>query len=309
MSTSIDKNFIKVAASVVEVTGDTPQAPPQPPLDVSANIQVKAEELIPSFSKNLKIEETPTVVFVDTPTGIEELVQALDNLPVDPPSLYLDLEGIHLCRDGTISLMQIFILPLGQTYVVDIHTLKKRAFSTPGPPGSRLTLRSVLESYSIPKVFHDVRNDSDALFAHYQIRLGGVQDLQLMELAARKGGQRRLVNGLGRCIEHDAPMKDRERREWKSTKNAGLKLFAPEHGGSYAVFDKRPLADEIMNYCVQDVCFLPLLWEKYRDAMTPQWFERVKNESQSRVAHSQSASYVPSGRHKALGPKGWLHIV
>jgi exonuclease 3'-5' domain-containing protein 1 len=38
-----------------------------------------------------------------------------------------------------------------------------------------------------PKVVFDIRNDLDALFSYHQISVGGIKDLQLMELANRRG--------------------------------------------------------------------------------------------------------------------------
>jgi len=56
-------------------------------------------------------------------------------------------------------------VPAKHVYIIDVHVLKKKAFETPSATG--LTLKAVLESDSVPKVFFDVRRDSDALFAHY----------------------------------------------------------------------------------------------------------------------------------------------
>jgi exonuclease 3'-5' domain-containing protein 1 len=46
--------------------------------------------------------------------------------------------------------------------LIDIHILGGKAFSTAGASGK--TLKGILESDSIPKVFFNVRNDSDARF-------------------------------------------------------------------------------------------------------------------------------------------------
>lgn len=72
---------------------------------------------------------------------------------------------------------------LGKTYLIDIYVLGARAFSTTDASGN--SMKSVLESDSIPKVFFDVRNDSDALYHHFNISLAGVVDLQVMEYATR----------------------------------------------------------------------------------------------------------------------------
>jgi exonuclease 3'-5' domain-containing protein 1 len=67
------------------------------------------------------------------------------------------------------------------------------------------SLKTILESPTIPKVFFDIRNDSDALFSHFQISVDGIKDLQLMELASRKGSQN-LVARLAKCIEKESPV-------------------------------------------------------------------------------------------------------
>ncbi|KAJ5656527.1 hypothetical protein N7507_008477 [Penicillium longicatenatum] len=303
MSTPI--KIPEVSTKVMETTRnvDQPQALPTTPVVASSNQRVTLADLMESMRLNETIEEEPLVTFVDTPTRMKELLDALVNLPVDPPSLFIDIEGVNLSRHGTISIMQIFVLPERRVFLVDIHTLKYEAFSQQGPSG--ITLGSVLESPSIPKVFYDVRNDSDALFAHYQIALDGIQDLQLMELATRKYS-RKYVSGLGKCIERDAPMTSRERANWKHIKDTGRNLFAPELGGSYEVFNTRPLPDRMVHHCAQDVRFLPKLLGRYHQAMTPAWAAKVEREVRNRIELSQSATFNSKGRHMALGPKHWL---
>ena len=118
------------------------------------------------------------------------MLAMLDDLPISPPSLYIDLEGAKLSRNGSIALLTLYVLPKETVYLIDIHTLGARAFSTTTtattasattPLATTLntedsknpvtTLKSILESPAIPKVFFDVRNDSDALFSHYAIFL------------------------------------------------------------------------------------------------------------------------------------------
>ena len=248
------------------------------------------------------LDDKPSIIIVDTCAGMTELLEAIADVPAHPPSLYIDLEGVNLSRHGTISIMQIFVLPKCRTFLIDIHTLRDKAFSHAISAGTNL--RSVLESSSIPKVFFDVRNDSDALFSHYGISLSCVQDLQLMELATRRFSKR-CVNGLGRCIENDAPMTSGERAHWKAAKNTGRNLFAPDCGGSYDIFNARPFPDEIIEYCAQDVQFLPKLWHKYDQKMTYKWKTKVAAEVKNRIRLSQSTTFNGKGRHMALAPTGW----
>ena len=233
---------------------------------------------------------------------MSDVVDAITGLPTEPPSLYIDLEGIDLSRKGSISILQLYAVPRNQVYVIDVLNLRNDCFSAPGTSGR--TFREILESESIPKVFFDVRNDSDALFSHYQINLQGVQDVQLMEVATRDFS-RRCVNGLSKCIERDAPLASHERIAWIQVKERGKKLFAPEKGGRYEVFNERPLPDEIMAYCAQDVRILPRLWARYNSKLTDAWREKIVAESNSRVKQSQSPNYNGKGRHMALAPSGW----
>jgi hypothetical protein len=58
-------------------------------------------------------------------------------------------------------------------------------------------------SVTIPKVIFYIHNDPDALFSYYQISVDGIRDLQLIELASRKGSQD-FVAGLAKYIESDS---------------------------------------------------------------------------------------------------------
>lgn len=125
-----------------------------------------------------------------------------------------------------------------------------------------------------------------------------------MELATRNFSKK-YVSGLAKCIERDGCLSAAESKTWKECKEAGVRLFAPERGGSYAVFNERPLSKEIVQYCAQDVHFLPRLWEQYNRKLTPKWALRVMLAVDARVKESQSAGYVPHGRQKALAPPHW----
>ena len=167
---------------------------------------------------------------IDTTDSVAKLVDSILNLPVSPPSLYIDLEGISLGRIGSASILTLYVLPLATVYIVDIHKLGAPTFSTEGD--AKKSFQTILESDTIPKVFFDVRNDSNVLYSHYQLKLAGVQDLQLMELATRNGPMR-LLSRLARCIRNDAGLGLREGMVWTSCKSKGKVMFAPEQGGRY----------------------------------------------------------------------------
>lgn len=240
---------------------------------------------------------------VDTTITLSRAIEALIGLPAVPPSLYVDLEGIKLSRNGSISIIQLYVHPMNHTYLIDVHRLGSQAFSTTAA-NTTTTLKMILEANGIPKVFFDVRNDSDALFHHYQISLRGVQDLQLMELATRLYAKE-YVSGLQKCIEKDAGMTYLEKMIWNTCKEKGLQLFSPEKGGRYEIFNERPLSEDIINYCVQDVQFLPRLWSHYHARIRGGWVDKVRLATEERVRYSQSATYDPHSREKAKAPVGW----
>jgi exonuclease 3'-5' domain-containing protein 1 len=246
-----------------------------------------------------ELHEAPPSGLIDTFAAIALLVESLSDLPNHPPSIYVDLEGINLSRHGTISILQIYVLPIDRTYLVDVHILRGEAFSTVAKNGH--TLKSILESEHISKAFFDIRNDSDALYSLYGIRVAGICDIQLMELATRSFSKR-CISGLVKCIERDLTMTARERQNWRAKKERGVKLFAPEHGGSYEVFNSRPLSEEVKEYCMQDVQLLPRLWLHYSPMLEPSWKRKVEDATKDRIKLSQSAYFNGEGRHMALGP-------
>ncbi|KAL2869486.1 ribonuclease H-like domain-containing protein [Aspergillus lucknowensis] len=249
------------------------------------------------------MDEEP--VFIDTPEGISTFVDYVTlqetRLGDAQPPLYFDIEGERLSRYGKVSLLTVIVYAgkgPERTHIIDIHTLGDRAFSTAGKHGK--TLKNILESPQILKVFFDVRNDSDALYAHYGIQLQGIRDVQLMENACRQHtAGRRYISGLSTCIE-GIPSRD-DKARWRRCKEKGEALWNPQKGGSYSVFNKRPLPSDIVAYCVGDVRYLPMLYFKYRRGTEP-WNKLIAEESQRRVSASHSAEYRPDGPERTLSP-------
>jgi exonuclease 3'-5' domain-containing protein 1 len=217
------------------------------------------------------------------------------------PTMYLDLEGVNLCCKGSISILTLLIhkgIPIGRACLIDIHRLGAQAFQTAG--AKQKTLQDVLQDEKIPKVFFDVRNDSDTLFAHFGITLQGVEDVQLMESATRKTtASRKFSNGLTHCVECIPCMGD-ERSQL--AKQKGEELFNPKHGGTYVVFNIRPIPRDMIFYCVGDVQYLPELREKLCSMQTLRWRNLVIAETRNRVAITQRLDCQPHGLYKRMAP-------
>ena len=243
------------------------------------------------------------ITVVDSATTLLSLLDSLIGLAVDPPSLYLDLEGIKLGRHGSISIISLYIPPIKKIYLIDIHHLGKTAFSTTN--SSAISLKTILESPTIPKVIFDIRNDSDALFSLFQISVDGIQDLQLMELATREGSKD-FVAGLAKCVENESPISAASKANWQRIKEVGSRLYDPKKGGRYEIFNERPMKPEIIQYCAWDVALLPGLYNVYNAKLRLPgqafWQAQVRTATKDRIKLSQSPRYDGQARSNVRGP-------
>jgi exonuclease 3'-5' domain-containing protein 1 len=159
------------------------------------------------------------------------------------------------------------------------------------------------------QVFWDVRTDSDALFSHFSIRLQNVYDLQVLELVWRRmrGERTRYLCGLAQSMSRLGLATP----SWKRVKETGVALFAPEKGGSYEIFERRPLDARIVYYCAQDIALLPNLEETMRheievDSKRVDRF--VNRESADRVEDSQTVVRRGKRPHMALVTVKWYRF-
>ncbi|KAK5790591.1 hypothetical protein VI817_007878 [Penicillium citrinum] len=124
-------------------------------------------------------------------------------LPIDPPSLYLGIEGEKIGRLCSISISSLHVPPLVNTYLIDFHVLGENTFDVKDIHGS--SLRGVLEDSLVPKAVSDIRSVSLALYSHFEFCVNGVIALQLLELATRDYSLEYLA-GLSKRLLNDAPL-------------------------------------------------------------------------------------------------------
>ena len=83
-------------------------------------------------------------------------------------------------------------------------------------------------------------------------------------------------------------------------------MFSPEKGGSYDIFEKRPLDPRILAYCAQDIALLfqlETVMKRTMGTVGKNWEDRIIRCSASRAAEAKSSSYDgPTGRHRASAP-------
>lgn len=231
---------------------------------------------------------TSTAKPITTPSALEAFL----SLITPSSSLYLDLEGKSLSREGTLTLITILLHPQNTVFIIDVLTLGQSTF-TVGKPN----LKSVLEDATIPKYIWDCRNDADALKAHFDVGLAGVLDIQLMEMATRWRAKTYL-GGLAKSVEYDlrGTVNRTVIEAWLKEKKQGSDAMETDQ------FSVRPLRPETVRYCVGDVEMLPRLREVYMRKITPDWLVKVKEESARRVQQAHAPGYQPHGANKKFGP-------
>lgn len=93
------------------------------------------------------MEEIETEI-INTTEQIGKLVHwlVLRHSPPAPfrPTMYIDLEGVNLCREGSVSILTLLVdtgIPTACVYLIDVHTLDARAFNTAG--AKKTTLKGI----------------------------------------------------------------------------------------------------------------------------------------------------------------------
>ncbi|CAE6434270.1 unnamed protein product [Rhizoctonia solani] len=259
----------------------------------------------------------PAIDFIDSPETLSDALDSLCTLNLAVPSLFIGMHGIRVSRNGRLCILDIYVPALEAIFMIDITVLDHLAFSTSSLPpkvGSRrgLTLKAIFESPEIPKVFYDefistVRSASDNLFNAFDISLQGVVDLQIYELAVRVGSKR-FLNPLALSIMNDIRPSESAQQQWSDWITSGQKFISPELGGNLRVWDERPLRQELVNYCMADVIYLPRLLQVYESKLSnkpPEWSKKIEHEVQARLKLAEDFAFDSCGKHMARAPADW----
>lgn len=245
------------------------------------------------------VKETRTEV-VYTQISLRSLLDNIANLPTDSPSLFCGLEGSNVGRRGSVSILSLFVVPRNTAYLVDVHQLGSDAFTATND--NKISLKTILESPSIPKAYFDVRNISDALLSLHYVSLSGAKDIQLMELAYRPGSffSKKYVAALADCVAQCSRLSDAQKREWERVGKGTARLSDHQKRGT------RPLEKEFEQYCVQHVTVLPKLHDmcdnKLRQPGETFWQVEVQHATKERIKLSQKPQYDAQSKDNNLGP-------
>eukprot|EP01062_Namystynia_karyoxenos_P074489 TRINITY_DN713_c0_g3_i1.p1 TRINITY_DN713_c0_g3~~TRINITY_DN713_c0_g3_i1.p1 ORF type:complete len:1121 (+),score=344.73 TRINITY_DN713_c0_g3_i1:472-3834(+) len=163
----------------------------------------------------------------------EVAAEVVGNCLAPAPELFVDCEGESLSRRGTLHLLQIG--DGDQIFLFDVQALGRDGVLRSG-------LAELLEAPYPKKIMWDCREDSDALFHQFGIRLDGVVDLQLLEVMSRTGGEAAVA-----C--QSEPLRIR-----------GLKSLMDTAGDSACsgadislLIAQRPLPGMVLDYAARDI--------------------------------------------------------
>jgi exonuclease 3'-5' domain-containing protein 1 len=252
---------------------------------------------------------------IDTP---EQVIVSLERLRLFS-TLAIDCEGVDLGSFAPTSTLSVLHMSTGRdsdVYCFDIFTLGAEAFSTTTPDG--YSLKTLLESSDKRKLLWDLRSDTSALYRHYNITINGLCDVQVLDSASQflkqvkfpydRRRALRNVYGLGGTLEKMSfnGVSLVERNRLRIVKAEAKMLFSPGDGGSYEIWNHRPLSPLLLEYCCDTRYFFSLL--KHYDTVIRACLRNISYEAfdfsqialsqayQRRIAHAISPDFDKTDR-------------
>ena len=213
---------------------------------------------------------------IDSDTGVQDAISEIKQKIAERIALLaVDCEGNSLSREGALTI--ITVATEEKVYIFDVQKLGQATFSS--------GLGEILEDESRKKLMFDCRQDSDALWHQFKVKLSGVLDLQLLEVIYRRenpsasttktpqssfknkrGGRRNRrsqrtdevekIYGFRRCLE--LYLQD---ENLVKIKDKGKELLEEDD----ELWTKRPLTDELIQYCVVDTMAMFRLYNEMKD--------------------------------------------
>ena len=235
-------------------------------------------------SSTMARKNTYDYKLVDDEASLKDALSELKGRAEHNALLAVDCEGVSLTRKGELTI--ITVATEEKAYIFDVLKLGKAVF-TGG-------LSEILEDKSCEKLMFDCREDSDALWHQFNVKLTGVLDLQLLEIIYRREtatasrpystkyarrSQRtdevEIIFGFARCLELYVQDQDLIRR-----KNTGSRLLKYDS----RIWKKRPLQDRLLEYCAVDTMGMFKLYDRMKDV-------KRREEARLRVASERYVDY------------------
>ena len=171
------------------------------------------------------------------------------------PLIAFACEGVDLSRKGKLYLLSIATRT--KAYLIDVKVLKTMPFEK--------GLREILEDTNVKKLMFDCREDSDALFHQFQVKLDGVLDMQLLEVMKAHSDEIGITIGR-RSERHDEVVRVKGLMECIEVyiKNKTMLQTKRKGAGKLSDWEKRPLLKHELEYAKTDVFALFELYTKLK---------------------------------------------
>lgn len=144
----------------------------------------------------------------------------------------------------------------------------------------------------------------DALYHMFGIFPVSMLDCQIVLMNSPRRRQHNFVMGLRKAMDLTRTVSEAEKMRFARIKDAGKRLFAPELGGSYDVWEKRPIAPALLNYMSTDiVVLLPWFEEQLRESrmMLPTLMKKTEDRARKNGRCSCSCDWTRHGYPRFLG--------
>ncbi|KAF5593524.1 hypothetical protein FPCIR_5223 [Fusarium pseudocircinatum] len=228
-------------------------------------------DVIPTYKSE------PGITWIGDGEVLYTILYDLNNIPKFKPRLFITLEGNYVGNETRISIMYIYNVVSHRVYLVDVYWLSATTFWWFNK--HMTSLKGILESEDIIKVFFDVKKNSDALYSEFKIKLAGVHDLQLMKLVISVNPHR--PSDIESCFWRDASW--RQKNGWR---------FSDLRGAVPSWCSHRIRG--------RDVQMLPTLYACYDAKLLPRQRESMIATSETSVQFSQYVICDMEERRRAL---------
>lgn len=205
--------------------------------------------------------------------------------------------------------INLYLPKQNEAFILDIDLLGDTALRIAGKRHGQRDLASILQDHRIKKAIFDCRSDSDALYAHHEIILDGIMDLQLIENATcktKKTAQR--LASLTACIGR-----------LNIQKSARAQVLSIKEQGKAAMksgnpFHERPLSKLMIDYSIGDLILMPALYGYFttRPGWNEQWMAREQHATAARLEMSRATEFrdlVKAGSISMIdAPEEWKTV-
>jgi hypothetical protein len=174
----------------------------------------------------------------------------------------LGKEAFHCESGNSKSNNTTSILPDGHASSENTNNTENKNTENKHPnntknPANRLG--HLLQDKTVQKFLFDCRADADALYHLCNTELNNVVDAQVYFTLRFMPKRVKNLTGLSHVLNRYFDLEgvdQKERDKVKAIKDKGVRLFSPKEGGSYALWDKRPLLPDLCEYSsIQNVEF------------------------------------------------------